>query len=660
MSATDSLQFLADAPPRLLRLLQVLAAAESLTDEVALKLLEDQGVSKNFAAAFLELLHCADYVVPCNSEWNFAADVRVALRQSARENNVPLKDVHKLLLKIGSNGDRATAGVLIPAYLFTNAGVAYHMGELGRTKDALLQYARAAETSDKGELWLASLLAEEQQRVGTLAENVIEPTFLRALSAYRDNDKDRAYRDLLIVARSGKTSTLVAWAMQLTGEIEMQRGDLDAAIEHLNQAVNLFDTLKSRNKLIWALASRAAVLHLLKQSPEALKDLERAISMCRGGDWRALLLCRVAVIEHGCHHFDKALIALCEAERCTRSENVLMIVLIQRASLKRERNDLVGALRDLDRAVAISPEYSRSVALNTRASVLWDLGKLQEAREELNHALQIARPENLAIILNTRSCVRRDQGDFAGALSDTKKIHSLPPKLRRSIEMARIDRRSRKLQKSINKLSKFSKEGTDLDKFWFKYFSSSAKASIKFRAPYRAAELMKLALTYAHSDDERVKCLCWIGIAYEHTLNDKALAVEPLLQAIRLMPDNSTALATLGRVLDSLGRPFEEVKPYFLQAIDADPRNEWARSWYALALSREGQHDDAIRYAKGALGEPPHCMRLFNLALVLDASPDPNIRREALLFAQQAKEVAPLGFDEPVTFLERHRADEKG
>lgn len=650
MSTVDALQFLDGAPLRLRRFMQTLSAAESLTDDVARRLLAVQGISEASADTFLELLHCADYIVPRNSEWHFTADVRTALRQSVREDKVPLEDVHTLLLEIGRTGNRAAAGDLIPAYLFTRAGMAYHRGELGFSEEALQEYARVANVSDNGELWLAGSLSQEQQRMGTLAADAIEPTFLRALSAYRDHDKDRAYPNLLSVAESGKPNELVAWAMQLAGEIDMQRGHLDAALDRLNQAVDLFETLKSWNKCIWALALRAEILRKIGSHLDALKDLRRAISMC-DGDWRARLLCRVGVIEHERNRFDKAMAALDEAEE--HAHSVHAIVLIQRAGLKRERGDPAGALRDLDRAVAISRQNRRSIALNTRATVHWELGQWKEAREDLDLALRVAHPENRAVILNTRSCVKRDEGDFIGSLTDNRTIGELPPRLRRSIKMDLIQARSRGVQKALEALHRAQAEN-DSDRFWFKHFFSMARASMQVRAWYRAVKLMQRALEFAHTDAERAKCLRSIGLAYEKTIDGKMQAIEPLQRAIELVPEDSAALATIGRVLDGQGRPLVEVEPYFLRAIKADPGNEWARSWYALALSRAGRHEEAIPYAEGALGDPPHAVRLFNLALVLDASPEPNNRLRALLFAQQAEKVAQPGFDEPMIFLEKY------
>ncbi len=651
MATVDALQFLEGAPLRLRRLMQTLSAAESLTDDVARRLLATQGISEASAETFLELLHCADYIVPRNSEWHFTADVRTALRQSVREDEVPLDGVHALLLEIGRTGNRAAAGDLIPAYLFTRAGMAYHTGELGFTEEALQEYARVANVSDHGELWLAGSLSQEQQRMGILAADAIEPTFLRALSAYRDHDNDRAYPDLLSVAESGKPDELVAWAMQLAGEIDMLRGHLDAALDRLNQAVDLFETLKSWKKCIWALALRAEILRRLGNHLDALKDLDRAISMC-DGDWRALLLCRVGVIEYERHRLDKAMAALDEAEG--HASSVHAIVLIQRAGLKRERGDPAGSLHDLDRAVAISRQDRRSVALNTRATVHWELGQWKEAREDLDHALRIARPENIAVILNTRSCVKRDEGDFIGSLTDNRKIGELPPRLRRSIKMNLVRARSKSVQAALEALHRAQAEN-DSDRFWFKHFFSMARASVQTRTWYRAAKLMQRALEFAHTDAERAKCLRGIGLAYEKTIDGKMQAIEPLQRAIELVPDDSAALATIGRVLDGQGRPLSEVAPYFLRAIEADRGNEWARSWYALALSRAGRHEEAILYAEGALGDPPHAVRLFNLALVLDASPEPNNRFRALHFAQLAAKLAQPGFDEPMIFLEKYR-----
>lgn len=649
MSLAAALQFLEGFPHRVLRVMQALSAAESLTDNVARQVLEVRGVSGARADMFLDLLHCSNYVVPRNSEWHFSPDVRMALRHLARQDNVPLEDVHSLLLRIGREGNRADAGDLIPAYLFTNAGEAYHNGELGFTDEALEQYARSADASDNGELWLAGALSQEQYREGTLGAHAIEPAFLRGLSAYRDRDDDRAYPDLLAVAGSEKRSELVAWALQLCGEIEMRRGELDAARSHLDQSVELFETLQSWDKCIWALEARSEVLRRLRLTLPALQDLWRATSMCFG-DWRARLLCRAAVVEHERQRLDEALAALDEAEAC--ADRLLGLVMIRRAALKRERGDPVGALRDLDRAVAVSELSRRPIAMNTRATVHWELGRWKEALDDLDQAMRIANPENRAVILNTRSCVLRDVGDFDGSLADDQAIRELPRKLRWYMDMDKVAARSTAVQASIRKL-RLAGSPSESGSFWFKHFYTMAQLSIRARAWYRVVELLNRALVHAHTVAERAKCLRWQGIAYGNTLDDKPRAIEPLQQAIALEPRDSLALANLGRVLDDLGHPLESVAPYFSQAIEADPQNEWARSWYALALSRAGRHGEAVRFAEGALGDAPNPVLLFNAALVLDASPESSDQRRAIDYARQAAAEARPEFDEPARFLEQ-------
>lgn len=649
-------EFVESASPRMLSLMQALAVAESLTDDVARQVLEMQGVTAERAPKFVELLHCTDCVVPRNSEWHFSSEVRAALRRSARDGQVKLEAVHQLLLQIGRTGNRADAGDRIPAYLFTVAGAAYHTGALGYTRESLNQYARAADVPDNGELWLAGALSQEQQHDGTLPADAIEPAFLRALSAYRDKDEERAYPELIRVAASGQRNELVAWALQLAGEIETRRGELRAAWLHLDESIELFEALKSWNKCVWALAARAEVLRQLKLPDLALEDLRRAASLCVG-DWRALLLCRVAVIEHEQHRLGLALAALDQAEE--RAERVLAQVLVQRVGLLRESGRWTEALAVADRAVNTARGGRKSFVLNTRASVYWDLGRWTAALTDLDDAYRMAAPENLAVVLNTRSCVKRDLGDFDGVLADDQALMGLPSRWRRSLRWEEVLERSKKARAASERLSRAGAE-EQTNGFWFRHFLSMAQIATRGRAWYRAVELMKRALANAQTDAQRAKCLRGIGVAYEKTLEDKALAVEPLMGAIAIEPDDGVALATLGRVLDVLGEPLEAVESYFLRAVTADPDNKWARSWYALALSRAGRHDEALALAEGAISDPPNPVLLFNLAVVLGASPRAAERHRALDVARQAAAGAEPGFDAPARFLEERGSSRAG
>lgn len=645
----SGIKFLEEASPRIVSLMQALGVAESLTNTVAREILMVRGISEQQANKFLELLHCADFVVPRNSEWYFSIELRRSLRESAVQEKVSLENVHQLLLKIGKTADRADAGDIIPAYLFTPAGTAYHLGELGFSEFALQHYGSAADDPDIGKLWLAALLSQEQQKVGILPADAVEPIFLMALSAYRENDYARAYPNLLIVANSDKRTEVVARAMQLAGLIEMSRGECEPALHHLTQAIDIFDTLNCWKRCVWALAARAEALRQLdRRSPEALDDLKRAISMC-SGDWKALLLCKLAVIERELFQNENSRSALDMAEN--NADKVLDTVLIQRANLRSELGDFEGALSDLNRAETVSIGSRLSVTLNTRAYLFWNLGKWDDALRDLDRALKVAKYDNYATILNTRSCVKRDQGDFVGSLDDDKAIIKLSPRFRHKIRLDSVKERMKRVEITLLQLEKIHTENNS-NEFWFQYFLSMTNLRKRVSAPYRIVELMKRALEYAHNDQDYAKCFQKIGCAYEKTVNDKSRAVEYLNEAIAINPHDSTSLATLGHVLNDLGHSLQDVAPYFLRAIEANKKNKWARSWYALALSKEGHHEEAIQFAKSAIGNTQNSIILFNLALVLDASPNPADRQEAIDYARQAATNAETRFDAPARFLE--------
>jgi tetratricopeptide (TPR) repeat protein len=128
----------------------------------------------------------------------------------------------------------------------------------------------------------------------------------------------------------------------------------------------------------------------------------------------------------------------------------------------------------------------------------------------------------------------------------------------------------------------------------------------------------------------------------------------PLLDAVKLKPNNSPALATLARVMDLEKHPISETEPYFARALDADSSNCWTKSWYALALSRAGRYPEATQYAQEAIHNSKNAFLLFNYAMVLQASPNSEERRFAVEIAKRAKEFAPFGFKSPALFLRNH------
>ncbi|WP_157969707.1 tetratricopeptide repeat protein [Pseudomonas huaxiensis] len=639
-----------DMPVKVLRAVEALSVLESLTDHVAKLILERRGISGLEAERFLQLLHCADYVIPRNNEWCFSDDMRSAILKNARDQSRAQADIHRFLLGISKKGSYQSEADLIPSYLFTHAGMAYHSGALGWSKKALREYAKAAGATDNGELWLASALSREQQEAGILPVGAIEPVFLRALSAYRGHDYAQAYPDLVKVSSCSQRNVLVAWASQLAGVIETVWDDLVLALQHLNKAVALFELLGERVKLIWCLNSRSMTLHRTGNLPGALSDLQRAVLMC-DGDWKASLLTRMALIERELKNSDKALAYLREAESIADRE--LGTVLIQKAALMREIGESYEALKAIDRAVQVSSFGQLAMALNTRAAVHLDLGDYKGAADDLDLACEYSNPTDRAIIYFTRARVHYGLGNLVAALSDANKILEMPPQFCSAIDLEKVDKFVCKIK---NTLARLEKAETDPARktFWYKFFMNLALSCKPKKYWLQGVTLALSALEYAQKDKELLKCYKFIGLSYEKAGRPE-LALEPLSRALEFSPKDSWILATLAHVMDVLDMDFEVTQKYFLESIMEDPSNRWAKSWYGLALSRAGMHKIAIEFAEQATRESSNPILMYNLSVVLYASSDPEDRTRALDVAGLANELSGSNFDEPAKFLEKIR-----
>ncbi|VVN40034.1 hypothetical protein PS634_05355 [Pseudomonas fluorescens] len=538
----------------------------------------------------------------------------------------------------------------MPGYLFTHAGMAYHSGELGWSKKALKEYAKAAGATDSGELWLASALSQEQQEAGILPTGAIEPVFLRALSAYRGHDYKQAYPDLIKVAACNQRNVLVAWALQLAGVIETFLDDLVPALQHLNKAVALFELLGESTKLIWCLNARSMTLHRTGNLPGALSDLQRAVSMC-DGDWKASLLTRMAMIERELNNSDKALTHLREAESLADRE--LGTVLIQKAALMREVGDSYEALKTIDRAVRVSQHGQLVMALNTRAAVHIDLGDYKGAADDLDLACKYSDPTFRAIIYFTRARVHYGLGDLAGALTDANKILEMPSQFRSAIDLKNLDKFIRKIKQASARLEK-AETGSARKNFWYKFFISLALSCKPKKHWLRGATMALSALEHAQKDKELFNCYKLIGLNYEKA-DRPDLALEPLNRALKIDSKDTSVLATLAHVMDMLDMDFEMVQKYFLESINEGPYNRWAKSWYSLALSRADKHKMAIEFAEQAALDSNNAILIYNLSVVLYASSDAVDRIRAFDVAWLANELSDPKFDKPAIFLEKIR-----
>lgn len=206
--------FLSQAPEGAREALCLLAQAESLTDATAEQIYNLAPVEGVAAGAFIRALHYTDLIRPRNSEWHFTSAVRADLL--ARE--APAKSLtaaHELLVFIARHGDRAEARTRIPSYLFTEAGEAYHLAELGEVQAALPLYSAAALKPLDGRQWLAERLASEQESRHRIPEGTIEVTFLRGMLLYREGKKAEAMTLFRLLADRSDERLEVAIAQHL-------------------------------------------------------------------------------------------------------------------------------------------------------------------------------------------------------------------------------------------------------------------------------------------------------------------------------------------------------------------------------------------------------------------------------------------------------------
>ncbi|MFI4996299.1 MAG: tetratricopeptide repeat protein [Hyphomicrobiales bacterium] len=184
--------FLESAPDGAASVLQALAAAESLTDDVARQIYKIKPIAGVPADLFVRALHYTDFVAPRNSEWHFVPDVRRELQALGAASPDIINMAHGALIRLGAEGDPASAGSVIPGYLFTDGGRAYHLAATGDQEQALALYSGSARGPLSGAQWLASKLADEQEARGVLPRGRTETMFLRAMVLVREGHRKDA------------------------------------------------------------------------------------------------------------------------------------------------------------------------------------------------------------------------------------------------------------------------------------------------------------------------------------------------------------------------------------------------------------------------------------------------------------------------------------
>jgi tetratricopeptide (TPR) repeat protein len=227
-----------------------------------------------------------------------------------------------------------------------------------------------------------------------------------ALACHRAGQLARAeaiYRD--IIGRAPRH----AEALHLLGVLELQRGNAEAALERIGEALRI-DPGNAASHLDLGLA-----LHGLKRFENALASYERALALnpsyAKAHYNRGILLREIGRPEEALASFDGALAArpdFAEALDC-------------RGNVLSELGRAAEALECFDRALALRPDYAE--ALSDRGSALRRLSRPQEALGCFDAALAI-RPD-----------YAKAHGNRGNALADLGRLEEALASYERGLEI---------------------------------------------------------------------------------------------------------------------------------------------------------------------------------------------------------------------------------
>ena len=271
MSVLD--EFLDGAPDGVGPTLAALACAESLTDEVAREIYERVPVPGLDAEQFLSAFKYSGLTEPRNSEWNLNHELRDELVRSEFLSSEVKHAVHGYLAELGKKDDlRDQAGRTVPTYLFSEAGIAYHLAGAGHPEDALEHYSRASLGPFNGAQWLGAKLVEEQEQTGVIPEGRIETTFLRAWVMWRQGRRKEAIDLFETIARTDAEKREVAISLHLLGNSRPARRAKDAEAE-LRRSIEIGESIDNRFHVAQTLHSLA---NLLSKQDRRWDDAETA------------------------------------------------------------------------------------------------------------------------------------------------------------------------------------------------------------------------------------------------------------------------------------------------------------------------------------------------------------------------------------------------
>jgi tetratricopeptide (TPR) repeat protein len=260
------------------RALLMIAAAESLTDDLAQWLLRQGGMGES-AVGLVGLLHDTDLIYERNSEWNFRSGVRAALVRELSDTPDVFGLSHQLLLRVAQSRADISEETELPRYLKQESGRAYHTAAVhaGAGLDEYVQAARRPRSSDQ---WLASVLATEQQKVGVLPAVSAELDFLRGMVLMREGRYRNAEPLLRGVAELPGARIETAISAHVVGRRDGRVGRIRDAIRLLNKSIEILEVRGDQQGLAMVLHSLGQLLGRdRKRTAEAEQLLRRSLDI---------------------------------------------------------------------------------------------------------------------------------------------------------------------------------------------------------------------------------------------------------------------------------------------------------------------------------------------------------------------------------------------
>lgn len=193
--------------------------------------------------------------------------------------------------------------------------------------------------------------------------------------------------------------------------VELHRGDLDASLALVNEAIGMTDAdLKPDEQLLHRsvlLYNRAQILAALGDHTASLRDYDEVIR--RDPDYGDYYFERAAERRAAGRYAD----ALADYAEAIRLSPPFHEAHFNRADLLRELGEEDGALRDLDYAIELEPAHVDSRV--NRADLLLACGEVERASADIEQGL-ILDPAN-ANLLSARGALLAESGDTKAALA---------------------------------------------------------------------------------------------------------------------------------------------------------------------------------------------------------------------------------------------------